>query len=94
MKVVTTPSVDIALRTLGPESVRRVQAWFTRLEHWDTDASVRNNCYPLDEMPGVHVLRTTTDLRIFFRIDGDTVSILDVANKAAILSSGQASGVR
>ena len=33
-------------------------------------------------MPGVYVMLTTTDIRIFFRVDGDTVTILDVAKKA------------
>jgi len=47
---------------------------------------------PLDQMPGVYVLRTTTDIRIFFRIDGDTITVLDVAKKAAIITSGQIAG--
>jgi hypothetical protein len=53
---------------------------------------VRKNSQPLNELPGVYVMRTTTDIRIFFRIDGDTVTVLDVAKKAAILTSGHASG--
>jgi hypothetical protein len=34
------------------------------------------------------MMRTTTDIRIFFRIDGDTVTVLDVAKTPAILTSG------
>ena len=34
------------------------------------------------------LLRTTTDIRIFFRIDGDTITVLDVANQSAIMASG------
>jgi hypothetical protein len=45
----------------------------------------------LDQIPGVYVMRTTTDIRIFFRLDGETVTVLDVAKTPAILSSG---GVR
>ena len=87
-KLLLSPEVEIALRTLDPESVRRVNAWFACLQRWDTDEVVRENSDPLEDMPGVYVLRTTTDLRIFFRIDGDTITILDIARKAAILASG------
>jgi hypothetical protein len=91
-KVVLAPDVEIAMRTLDPDGARRVQAWFTYLERWDTDEAVRENSTPLKDLPGVYVMRTTTDIRIFFRIDGDTVTVLDVAKKAAILTSGQVAG--
>ena len=93
-KVVLAPDVEIAMRTLDPDGVRRVHAWFTYLERWDTDEVVRKNSQQLRDIPGVYVMRTTTDIRIFFRIDGDTVTVLDVAKKAAILTSGHVSGVR
>jgi mRNA-degrading endonuclease RelE of RelBE toxin-antitoxin system len=92
-KIVLDPTVEIALRTLDPDGVQRMHAWFSYLERWDTDELVRKNSTELEEMPGVYVLRTTTDLRIFFQIDGDTVTVLDVAKKAAILASGNVSGV-
>ena len=92
-KVVLAPAVEIAMRTLDPDGARRVNAWFSYLERWDTDESVRSNSEQLPEMPGVYVMRTTTDIRIFFRIDGDTVTILDVARKAALLTSGHTAGV-
>ena len=93
-KVVLAPDVEIALRTLDPDGVRRMQGWFAYLERWDTDEAVRNSSISLEEMPGVYLLRTTTDLRIFFRVDGDTVTVLDVAKKAALLASGQVAGAR
>jgi len=80
-KVVLAPAVEIAMRTLDPDGVRRVHAWFSYLERWDTDEVVRRNSEQLQEMPGVYVMRTTTDIRIFFRIDGDTVTVLDVAKR-------------
>jgi hypothetical protein len=92
-KVVIAPAVEIAMRTLDADGVRRVNAWFSYLERWDSDEVVRRNSHQLPQMPGVYVLRTTTDIRIFFRIDGDTITVLDVAKKAAILTSGHASGV-
>lgn len=82
------PAVQIALRGLDPEGVRRVHAWFTYLERWDTDEVVRKNSVPLPGHEGVLVLRTTTDIRIFFRIDGDTITVLDIANTPTIYASG------
>ncbi len=92
-KVVLDPSVEIALRTLDPDGERRLLAWFDYLERWDTDEAVQRNSVPLPEMPNTYMLVTTTDIRIFFRIDGDTVTVLDVAKKAAILASGHRAGV-
>jgi mRNA-degrading endonuclease RelE of RelBE toxin-antitoxin system len=90
-KVVLAPAVEIAMRTLDPDGVRRVNAWFSYLERWDTDEAVQRNSKQLHDLPGVYVLRTTTDIRIFFKIDGDTVTVLDVAKKAAIMTTGDVS---
>ena len=86
-KVVTTPAVDLALRTLGPDEVRRIHAWFDHLANWDGDPFVRENSHALAEVPGVRVFRTSTDTRIFFTIEGDTITVLDVANKQAIMTT-------
>jgi mRNA-degrading endonuclease RelE of RelBE toxin-antitoxin system len=87
-KVDFSPAVDIATRSLDPDGRRRVQAWFDYLKRWDEDALVQKNSVPLKQVPGVYVLRTTTDIRIFFRIEGDTITVLDVAKTPAILASG------
>jgi hypothetical protein len=87
-KVVISPTVEIAVRSLDPDGVRRVNAWFDYLQRWDEDEVVRKNSVPLDSIPGVYMMRTTTDVRIFFRIDGDTVTVLDVAKTPAIFTSG------
>jgi hypothetical protein len=87
-RVVTAPAVDIALSSLDPDGVRRVRAWFDYLKRWDEDEVVRQNSLPLPGHEGVYVLRTTTDLRIFFTIEGDTITVRDVAQKRAILTSG------
>jgi hypothetical protein len=86
-KVVTTLPVDIALRTLEADDVRKIHAWFDHLRNWDGDAFVRTHSHSLEEVPGVHVLNTSTDIRIFFRIDGNTITILDIAKKSAIMRS-------
>jgi mRNA-degrading endonuclease RelE of RelBE toxin-antitoxin system len=87
-KIVTTPPVDIALRTLDADGVRKVHAWFDHLRNWEDDEFVRAHSHTLEGVSGVYVLKTGTDIRIFFRIDGNTVTILDIAKKAAIMSSG------
>jgi hypothetical protein len=85
-KVVTSPAVDLVLRTLGPEEVSRIHAWFGHLANWDSDPFVRENSHALAEVPGVLVFRTSTDTRIFFTIEGDTITVLDVASKQAIMT--------
>jgi mRNA-degrading endonuclease RelE of RelBE toxin-antitoxin system len=86
-KVVTTPTVDLALRTLGPEEVRQVHAWFHHLADWDDDSFVRENSHLLAGEPGVLMLRTSSDFRIFFSIEGDTITVLEVAKKQAIMAT-------
>ena len=86
---VTTPPVDIALRTMNADEVQRVHAWFDHLRNWDADAYVRNHSHKLSGLQDTYLLKTNTDLRIFFRIDGDTITILDVAKKSAIYTSGR-----
>jgi hypothetical protein len=87
-QVVTAPAVDLSLRSLDPDGARRVRAWFEYLERWDEDEVVRNNSLPLPGHEGVYILRTTTDIRIFFTIEGDTITVLDVARRPAIVTSG------
>ncbi len=86
--VVTTPEVDLALRTLNSDEARRVHAWFLHFANWDNDSFLQANSHVLEDIPGVRVLRTGSDLRIFFSIEGNTITILDVAKKQAILRTG------
>jgi mRNA-degrading endonuclease RelE of RelBE toxin-antitoxin system len=88
--IVTSPTVDHALHTLGPEEVRRLHAWFDHLANWDEDAFVRENSHALADVSGAYVLRTSSDFRIFFTITGDTINIVDVAKRQAILRTAAA----
>ncbi|MGL6095016.1 MAG: hypothetical protein ACRC7O_04345 [Fimbriiglobus sp.] len=88
--VITTPTVDLALRTLGMTERHRVHAWFSHLANWDGDPFVRDNSPLLPGVPSVRVFQTNSDTRIFFRIDGDTVTILDVAERQGILRTAAA----
>ncbi len=92
-KVVIELPVEMALRTLDAKDRRKVQAWLDRLKNWDGDEYVRSHSHRLDSIPNVCVLKTNTDLRVFFTIEGDTVIIRDVATKRSILMSGGISEV-
>jgi mRNA-degrading endonuclease RelE of RelBE toxin-antitoxin system len=91
-KIVITPAVEVALRTLDEENRRHVRSWFDRLANQDEDDFVRSHSHSLSSIPGVQVLKTSTDLRIFFRMEGNTITILDVAMKQSIIASGANSG--
>jgi hypothetical protein len=88
-QLVITPPLEIALQSLDADSGRKVHAWFDHLKNWDNDSFVRGRSHRLEDLPDVYVLRTTTDLRIFFKVEGDTVTVLDVAKKETILLSGK-----
>jgi mRNA-degrading endonuclease RelE of RelBE toxin-antitoxin system len=88
-KVTITQPVHVALQTLDDDVRHRVCAWFEHLANWDADKSVRSHSHSLDSMPGLFVLKTGTDLRIFFTIKGDTITIVDIAKKQSIVTSGQ-----
>ncbi len=87
-QLVISPSVEISLSALKPDEVRKVHSWFDYLCHWDEAAEVRENATPLEEFPGVYYYRTPSDLRIFFRIDGETVTIVNVGNVSWIRAVG------
>ena len=84
-KIQYAPAVERSMSFVDPDGVQRVQAWFDYLTRWDEDEAVRKNSLPLPGHPGVYMLKTTTDIRVFFRIDGDTVTVLDVASREAII---------
>jgi mRNA-degrading endonuclease RelE of RelBE toxin-antitoxin system len=87
-QVVITPPVLVALRTLDEENRRKVHAWFDHLANWDGDEFVRSRSHGLESSPNVYVLKTSTDLRIFFTIANNTITIIDIAKKHSILASG------
>jgi hypothetical protein len=78
MKVVLDESVQMVLRVMNPDPVAQMHAWFNHLARWDTDEEVRKNCHPLQNTPGVFVMQTNSDLRIFFQVDGDTITVLEI----------------
>lgn len=81
MKVEYTPSVERSISGLNGEERRKIHAWFDYLGHWDEEEAIRQNSLPLPGHPGVYLLVTTTELRFFYRIDGDTIQIVNVATR-------------
>lgn len=94
MQVVLSERVKTALSTLSHDDRERVNAWFGYLRNWDADAFVRSRSVELNvHGETVYMFRTSTDVRIFYKVDqqSDTVSVVDLATTATILSSGLAS---
>ena len=95
MKIVQTPPVEIAIRTLSQEDRRRVWAWFNHLANWENDSFVREHSRRLPSSSNVYVLSTSNDdFRIFFRLEDDRIEILDIATRSAIMTSGQSGSGR
>jgi mRNA-degrading endonuclease RelE of RelBE toxin-antitoxin system len=88
MNVVLTQPVEIALRSLSDEDRRKMAAWLDHLKNWENDPHVRKQSHKLDSTEGVYVLRTSTDLRIFFSLQEDQIVVLDIARKGTIMSFG------
>jgi hypothetical protein len=88
MKIEITAPVEIALRTLGQDDRWQLLAWFDHLKNWEGDEFVRTHSHKLSSPKNTYVLQTSTDIRIFFTIEGDTITVLDVAKRPAILTSG------
>jgi hypothetical protein len=84
----TTWDVDMALGPTGSDWDLEVRAWFRRLADWDNDTFVKENSHALnvDGMPGIRVLRTPGELRIFFTFEEDSITIQLLATRSAILA--------
>ena len=92
MKVILTAPVEIALQTLGPHDRDLALSWIRRLEDWHTDAALRARSYKLSPSEGTYVVHTNTDIRIFFALEPDTITVLDVAKRTGILTFGTLAG--
>ena len=86
MNLTLNAAAEIAIRTLGEEDRRKVHALIDHLRLWDTDPSVRSLARSLDlpDAENVYVLRTSTDLGIFFEIEKDSIEVIDVARRASL----------
>jgi mRNA-degrading endonuclease RelE of RelBE toxin-antitoxin system len=92
MNVTVAESAQIVLRNLSDDDRRKVWAWINNLERWETDPFVKQHSKKVDAGQNVYMLLTSTDVRIFFALEKDSITVLDVAKKATIISSGHISG--
>lgn len=91
MQVVMSERVKTALSTLSQDDRERVQTWFGYLRNWEDDPFVKSQSVALNvQGQSVYMFRTSTDVRIFYTVDLQSriVTVIDVATKATILSSG------
>jgi hypothetical protein len=79
---------EVVLRNASEEDRRRVWAWIDNLKRWETDPFIRQHSKKLEDPRNAYMLWTTTDIVIFFELQPDSITVLDVAKKATILSSG------
>lgn len=84
MKIIQTQPVEIALRTLGDEDRRQLDAWFDHLKNWKKDPTIRRLSKKLPSADNVYALETSSDFWIFFRLEQDEIVLLDIASKATI----------
>lgn len=93
MKLVLNHPAEIALSTLGDEDRRKVSAWFDYLRNWESDPFVRSRSRKLDAngAENAYVLRTSTDLRVFFILHPDQIEVIDIARRESLEKVGQAS---
>jgi mRNA-degrading endonuclease RelE of RelBE toxin-antitoxin system len=87
MNVTIAEPAQIVLRNLGEDARRRVEAWIDNLRRWETDPYIRDHSKKLDIGENVYMLLTSTDIRIFFALEKDSITVLDVARRATIINS-------
>ena len=93
MDVVLSHGAEINLATLGDEDRRKVHAWMDHLRNWEKDSFVRSRSMKID-VPGpeeVFVLKTSTDLRIFFVLHATCLEVTDIARQSSLEKVRQAS---
>ena len=94
MQVMLSERVKTALNTLSRDDRERAHIWFGYLQNWEEDAFVRSQSVTLNvQGQSVYMFRTSTEIRIFYTVDlqSKTVSVIDIATKDTILSSGSVS---
>lgn len=86
MNVAVSNAAKIAVSSLTDEDRRRVHFWFDHLRNWPSDPEVqKNSTRPLPEdEPNTYVLRGASGVRIFFTVDEDQITVVDVARKESL----------
>jgi hypothetical protein len=95
MEVILSHAAAIAYRTLDDDNRRRVDAWVRHLSNWETDLSVQKESHLLaledNANSNTYILRTSTDLRIFFVLHADHIELIDIARRDTMREFAEAS---
>ncbi len=94
MQLVFSERVKTILRTLSHDDRQRANTWLDYLRNWEEDAFAQSRSVTLNvQGQSVFMFRTSTEVRIFYTVDlqNKTVSVIDIATKDTILSSGSVS---
>ncbi len=84
MNVTISDIAQIPLISMNDEDRRRATAWFDYLRKWGKDDFLAANARKLPNRENVYLLDTLSDLMIFFSVEGDEISILDVARRETL----------
>ena len=90
MKVEITAPADIAMLTLSQDDRQEVLTWLGHLKNWEKDEHVRGRSPRLPSAKNTYVLQGNRDIRLFFSVEGDTITVYDIAKRSAILTFGHA----
>src|SRR5262245_51798630 len=77
MNVNVSDAAEIQLRFTDEGGRRAMMAWIDNLKRWETDPYVREHSHKLNGHDNVYLLITDSDLRIFFSLEGDSITVLD-----------------
>lgn len=94
MQVLLSERVKTALHTLSRDDRERIQTWFGYFRNWEEDTFAKSQSVTLSvQGQSVYMFRTSTDIRIFYTVDlqSKTITVIDIATKETILSSGSVS---
>ena len=91
MNIIVSEFAEIQLMNSSEDTRRRVEHWIDKLKRWESDSYVQQHSKKLDLPDNTYMLITDTDLRIFFTLEKDTITVFDVAKKSTIMAFSQTS---
>jgi hypothetical protein len=92
MNVKFSDAAEIQLLTADDRGRRSIMAWIDNLKRWETDPYVREHSHKLNGDDNVYLLVTDSDLRIFFSLEKDEITVLDLAKESWFRRLGLVSG--
>jgi mRNA-degrading endonuclease RelE of RelBE toxin-antitoxin system len=80
MKVIVSPSVTVAIKTLDADDCRKAISWLDHLKSWENDEQLRSTSTAMT-YKDTYFLNTPDDIRIFFTLDAKkkTITVIDIA---------------